>query len=307
MVLYLPTYVRAPAVVPLPYDLMSVATLVTDDEDQVHWRNGIQFQPQACEPAATTLAQCPVVTGFTKEATADGVPARGAMAFTTYATIPCSPVGNFWEEAITRVTAQLINGESRATSEVFWTGVVTTPGGGSDVVYPHLASDDNVFSSTGEVQLQTAATIVITGVDVVEGLGALEQALAECYGGRGVIHAPREVIPHFATNHLLERVGGRYETVGGNLAAFGPGYTGSGPNGSDAPAGMAWIYATGAVSVRKDPMVKITSDRIAGLDRSVNTLQLYAERTYVFSWDCCLFAALVDLGGIVTGDAGSAS
>jgi hypothetical protein len=59
------------------------------------------------------------------------------------------------------------------------------------------------------------------------------------------------------------------------------------------------MYATGAVFYfRGDVMV---NPRAESLDRSVNTVKMIAERTYVLGWDCCHFAVQTSLGGIPTG------
>lgn len=305
MALYLPTYVKAPTVTPLPYGLMSVVQMPTDDVDKVHWRNGVMYQPDACEAALSTSAQCPVVTGYGKEATSDGVPAKGAQPFTVYASIACTPVGNYWQEAQARVTAALTNGEARAVESVFWTGDIDAPAG--ETMYPHLAADAEVFDGTGDVLLQPAATVIVTGaVDIVEAIGLLEANLAECYGGQGVIHAPRAALAHMAANFLIEKSGQTIRTPGGTAVAFGGGYPGTSPAGATPASGTAWLYATGAISLRRSE-ITITSNRIQGLNRSVNTLQLYAERTYSIGWDCCLFAIPVSLGGVITGSANSAA
>lgn len=306
MAQYLPTYVRAPSVTPLPYGLMSVVQMVNDPD--IHWRNGIQYQPDVCDPAAVTLAQCPVVTGYTKDVTSDGLPTRGAQPFTVYADISCSAPGGFWEDAEARAVAALIGGEGRAVEETFWTGIVDTPVG--EVVYPHLAADTEVFDSTGIVLLQPAATVIVTGtVDIVEGIGLLEGALAACYPGVGVIHAPRAALAHMAANHLIQRVGPQMQTMSGTPVAFGAGYPnpGTGPDGIAPAAGTTWLYATGAITLLRDAEVKLTSSRAAALDRTVNTLRLIAERTYVIGWDCCLLALPVSLGGIITGSPNSAT
>lgn len=303
MAQYLPTYVRAPSVTPLPYGLTSVVQLI--DDPDIHWRNGIQYQPDVCETALVTLAQCPVVTGFTKTVTSDGLPARGAEPFTVYADISCSAPGGFWEESEARTIAALTNGEGRAVERVFWTGNADTPSGG--VVRPHLAEDTESFDETGQVLLQPAATVGVTGtVDIVEGIGLLEAALASCYPGVGVIHAPRATLTHMAANHIVERMGPRMQTLSGTPVAFGAGYPGTAPDGSTPPAGTVWLYATGAITMRRSE-VMLTSTRAAALDRSVNTLRLIAERTYVIGWDCCLLALPVSLGGIITGTALSAT
>lgn len=293
MVQYLPTYVRAPAFTSLPYGLMSVVQMPLDDTDKVHWRNGVQFQPDVCDAALTTQAQCPVVTGYGKDVTSEGLPTKGAQAFTVYADIECSAPGGFWEDSEARVTAALTNGEARAVEAAFWTGDIETPSGG--VLYPHLASNEAVYDDSDIVLLQPAATTIVTGaVGIVEGIGRLEAALAECYGGVGIIHAPRAALAHMAANFLIEKTGKQIRTVGGTPVAFGAGYPGTSPAGAAAAAGTGWLYATGAVSLRRSE-VTITSDRVAALDRSVNTLRLIAERTYVISWDCCLLAIPVTL------------
>lgn len=305
MAQYLPSYVQAPTATPLPYGLMSVVRMVTDDPDTVHWRNGIQYQRATCRAAESTIASCPVVTGFGKDATVTGVQTKGALPFTVYSSIACSPVGGFWEEAEERTVRGLIEGEARAVEDVFWTGDIDHPINTS--IFPHLASDTEVFASDGIVLLQPAALIPVTGtVDIVEAVGLLESRLGTCYGGVGVIHAPREALAHMSANYLLKEKGQQLQTMGGIPVAFGAGYPGTSPAGVQPPQGTVWMYATGAIDMRRSD-ITVTSTRIEGLDRSVNTLQLFAERTYVISWDCCLFAVQVSLGGVVTGTAGSAT
>lgn len=294
MAQYLPTYVRPPIVTPLPYGLMSVVQLVEDDIDRVHWRNGVQYQPYACEPGITTVAQCPVVTGFSKFPSTVGVQPKGAQPFTVYATIRCSPVGNFWEESEDRARAALVYGEARALEATFWTGHVTVPTG--TTIYPHLAANTTVFDSTGEVLLQQPAIEVSLGgpLDMVQGLGLLENDLYDCYGGIGVIHAPRSAMTSMFANRLVEKVGTRIVTRGGTPVAFSSSYIGTGPDGTPPAANSAWIYGTGAVFLRRSD-ITITSSRTEALNRQINTLQLFAERTYVIGWDCCLFAVQVSL------------
>lgn len=305
MALYLPTYVKAPTVTPLPYGLMSVVQMPTDDDDRVHWKNGIQYQRETCKAAESTIAQCPVVTGFGKTPTVTGVQTKGAQPFTVYASITCSPVGNWWEEAEARTVNALTEGEARAVEQVFWTGQIQHPSG--SVIYPHLAANAEVHSGDGIILLQPAALTPVTGaVDIVEAVGILESRLGTCYGSVGVIHAPREALAHMSANFLIEKSGQQIRTEGGTLVAFGAGYPGTSPAGVQPPSGTVWLYGTGAITLRRSE-ITLTSNRVQGLDRSVNTLQLFAERTYVIGWDCCLFAIPVTLGGVTTGAVGSAT
>lgn len=296
MVQYLPTYVAPPTFAPLPYGLMSVAQMPGGDSDQVHWKLGVQFQPDSCDDALTTVANCPFTNldDFTKDVTSEGVPAKGGTAFTVYADIECTPVGNFWQEAEARARAALTNNEPRAVEATFWTGEITT-GPAGETVYPHLAATTEVYGNGNDVLLQPAATVLVTGaVDITTAVGMLEGALADCYGGVGALHAPREVLAHMANAYLLKQVGPQLRTYGDIPIAFGAGYPGTSPAGVTPPTNTVWMYATGAVMLRRGNIV-ITSDRTQALDRSVNTERLFAERTYQISWDCCLFAVPVSL------------
>jgi hypothetical protein len=160
-------------------------------------------------------------------------------------------------------------------------------------VFPHLAADTEVFD--GDVVLQTVATPVVTGgADVAQALGLLEQQLADCYAGQGLIHVPRSVLPTLAAWNLIVERDGRLYTMAGNLVVAGTGYTGSGPDGTAPAAGTAWIYATGAAwGYRSDPYVTRLRD---SLDRTSNTLRMLAERTYLIGFECCLLAAHIVLG-----------
>lgn len=280
-------YVSPGTVTPLSYGLMSVATLV-DDTDQ-HWRAGIQYQPEICDDAQLTTDGCPVGDTPIKTFTSDGIPTIGAEPFTAYTWIDCSPIGNFWEEAEARTRTALLNGEARAVEAGFWTG---TTDAGPNTVRPHLAEDTAVFDPPGTL-VQPAAVISVTGAPLVVAIGALEDALGDCYGGVGVIHAPRQLGAHFADHTQIERTGAQLRTMLGTSVAFGAGYPGTSPAGAAATATSVWMYATGAVSVRRSA-VGLTSTRPEALDRTENNLRLIAERTYVIGWDCCLFAAEVN-------------
>jgi hypothetical protein len=179
--------------------------------------------------------------------------------------------------------------EAQQVEAAFWTGV----SGGQTVVFPHLAADAEVLDGQ-DIVLQTTATTCVTGADAAQALGELEQCLADCYAGQGVIHIPRVALPTLAAWNLIEERDGRLYTTAGNLVAVGSGYTGSGPDGTDPADGTAWIYATGAVfGYRGD--VQVTSPRDS-IDRSANTMRMIAERTYVIAFECCHLAAHIVLG-----------
>jgi hypothetical protein len=271
--------------------LLSVATLPSTEGDP-HWQAGVEYQPDVCDPAGVTTDGCPLGTIITKAPNVTGMQARGSDPFTVYADIQCSPVGSI-DEYQARTDAALTNGEARAVESVFWTGTA-----GAETIRPHLAEDTAVFDSRG-ILMQTAATVVTTGADIVEAMGLLEGELAECYGGVGVIHVPFTALAHLAANTLVVREGDQLRTtLGGTLVAAYSSNNRQGPTGADPAAGQAWLYGTGAITVRRGQIVH-TSALAEALDRSENTMVYIAERTYVISVDCdCHLAAQASLLGL---------
>lgn len=283
--------VDLPAVfTPLPYGLWD--TVQHPAATGPHWQQGITWV-ERCPVGDTTYDECTSVTGTGAPPAPPAKTAnveqgsRGATPFTVYAEFECSPVGV--ADAETVASDALDRVEQQQVEAAFWTGVA----GGQDVVFPHLAADTEVLD--GEVVLQTVASPVVTGGgDVAQALGALEQELADCYSGQGLIHVPRSALPTLAAWNLATVVDGRLVTPAGNLIVAGTGYTGSAPDGTAAADGTAWIYATGAAwGYRSDPYVSRLRD---SLDRTSNTIRMLAERTYLIGFECCHLAAHITLG-----------
>jgi hypothetical protein len=277
------------AFTPLPYGLWDTVQQVSGDGP--HWQQGITWI-ERCPTGDSTYDECLSVTGVgappsppAKTANVDQT-SRGALPFTLYAEFECSPVG--LAEAETDASHALVRVEQTQVETAFWTGAA----GGQAVVFPHLAADTETLD--GDIVLQPVASPAVTGADVAHALGALEQELADCYAGQGLIHVPRSVLPTLAAWNLITERDGRLYTTAGNLVVAGTGYTGSGPDGAAPAAGTAWIYATGAAwGYRSDPYVTRLRD---SLDRTSNTLRMLAERTYLIGFECCLLAAHIVLG-----------
>ncbi|MEU9323193.1 hypothetical protein AB0D91_05175 [Streptomyces canus] len=279
----------------LPYGLWD--TIQTPSSDGPHWQNGVTWI-ERCPTGDTTYDEClsdldsdatepppapPAKTANVEQAT------RGAMPFTVYAEFECSPVG--LGDAATVAGDALARVEQQQVETAFWTGVA----GGQEVVYPHLASDGEEFDGQ-DILLQPVASPAVTGgADIAQALGALEQELADCYHGQGLIHVPRSALPTLAAWQLARLDdAGRLVTPAGNLIVAGSGYTGTAPDGNTPADGTTWIYATGAAfGYRSD--VYVTPVR-ESLDRTSNTLRMLAERTYVIGFECCLLAAHIALG-----------
>lgn len=288
-----------PTFKPLPYRLLDAAEVV---DFTGHQKLGVTFTPEYCGPALVTDAVCVTGEGTPITPLEGGIPTRAGDPFLIRAWIDCSLIGT-GEEELRRRTLEALERNGPTTVEtVFWTG-------GPYGVSPHLAEDTAITITSGgsTVSLQTAATVITGTYDVVEGLGLLEEAMAGCYGGVPFIHVPRRASAHLAANHLVESEDGRMYTANGSTVVPGAGYARTGPDGAEAPAGQAWFYATGAVKIWRGAVEFTAHDAAELLGRSDNSTVLVAQQRYVIGWDCCHFAILISLGGIITGAVNSAS
>jgi hypothetical protein len=300
--------VDPPSFTPLPYGLLSTVEYPTPQPD--HWQQGITYEPlcgvNVSGVGGTTYDECIVVTGvgfappappdFTNNFTQSP---RGALPFTTFAEFDCATVGLV--NAQTLAERALSVAEPWQVERAFWTGFA----GGQPVVYPHLAANAQVLDVTG-ILLQTAA-VNVTGtssvgiagdlVNIETALGLLEAALANCYNGVGTIHVPQLLVPTMDAWGVIRTQGPVMKTLNGNKVAVGAGYPGTGPDGSARAGNTCWMYATGNVfGFRSDVRVRAPDSSAGSLDRATNTRKMIAERTYVLSWDCCLFAVQTALG-----------
>ena len=300
---------QGPLVTPEQFTLLDYVQWIADDDP--HWRAGITW-PSVCAGASTTYDICvssPVVTGQANPTKSDngGRDWRGATPFTVFTEIDCSPVG--WAQDAEGVVAEALRRfEHLQVEEVLSTGTVA---GVANIMFPHLSANALITdpNDTADllITLQPAAQVAVTGtVDVVEGLGIIEQQLADCYGGRGTIHVTLATFNQMVSQLIVFQRNNLWFTAKGNYVVPGSGYTGNAPDGSAAPAGTAWMYGTGPVfGYRTAP--KQVGNITESFNRGVNTLKIIIERTYVIGWDCCLAAVRVSTGGTVTGTASSAT
>lgn len=289
-------HVAPPTFTSLPFGLLNaLATEVRSPVDQ-HWRTGVTWR-SLCAQADTTFDECFAVSGTAgaappppgpKSETAE-IEYRGATPFTVYVEIDCSAPG-FWDDAQNLTEQAFARAEEHEIETAFWTGLAN----GRRVVFPHLAANVEILDNRG-ITLQTAATVIATGTPgLLEGLGELEGALADCYHGVGYIHVPREVIPFLADRMNLIQEGPRYRTPNGNVVVPGSGYANTSPAGVAAAEDTAWIYATGGIFIYRSAID--TTPPISTLDRSSNLVSVIAERTYVVGFECCHLAVNVSLG-----------
>jgi hypothetical protein len=270
-----PMYVDAPAVTPYLYGLFSVAQMPVDADE--HWQCGVEYEPQACGPAKTWADPCDddPLNPQAPKAADEGVALVTGSPFVVYAGFNCHLVGRSEADVQARAAQALALGEQRAVEQAYWTGEAGN--------YPLLADP---------------AAVVLGGgaVSPIAALGALEGYLGSNYGGIGVIHTPRAVVAWLSREGVLSRDRDRLVTDLGTWVAAGGGYAvNTGPDGTPAAAGTAWMYATGAVVVRRSP-VWLNPDSVAqALDRTSNLVHLLAERTYVITHECILAAVLTTI------------
>lgn len=292
-----------PKFYPLPYRLLDSA----DGPETLtgHQKLGLMFQSDDCSSPNEAVTACSVEFGAAKLATA-GPNWRGANPFVLYTWLDCGLVslGGTQAEATAELKRRTLaahrNNYQTIVEEIFWTG-------GAHTTHPHLAANAAVTEVSGgsTVVLQTAATLSVTSGnavrDPVEAIGALEEAMAGCYGGTPFIHMPRAGIAALTANRLVEAKGQRLVTKAGSVIVAAPGYPGTSPAGAAPTAGTTWVYATGSVKAWQSEPVWTARDAREFLGRNINDTVLILEQWFALAWDCCHFAIQMDLGGVIDG------
>jgi hypothetical protein len=267
-----------------------------------HTKLGTMYTADTCTFPLETSTVCASGVGAVKTTTGS-IPSRATDPFAIYTWLDCPLIGSSPDELMDRVRQGHANNAPTIVERIFWTG-------GALPTSQHLAEDVAITEVVGgsTVTLQTAA-IQITGTfDVVEAIGLLEEAMAGCYGGTPLIHVPRRATAHLVANHLIKEKGSRLYTVGNNsIVVPAPGYARTGPDGSTPAAGLAWFYATGSVRAWRTDVQIFAGQPSQYVVRATNDTTLIAEQRFMLGWDCCHFAILVNLGGVITGAVGSAT
>lgn len=121
----------------------------------------------------------------------------------------------------------------------------------------------------------------------------LEGALGDStIGYQGVIHAPRIV----ASSLKVKPVDDVLSTNLGTKVISGTGYSQMGPDGTLAPKGSAWMYATGPVTVLLGKTEIVPEKLNQAIDTRVNTISYHVDQPVGVVWATSdLFAVLVDL------------
>lgn len=258
--------VQAPTLTPARYGLGTAAEQAIENG---RINSGIAWEPNPCGPAHIDPALCGEAP--TERELVDGIGLDSAAPIVVYAGFTCRAVGLSEQQMLDRATRSLAT-EWVALEQAVW---------GTTAL--RLMNDE-----PGE------ETVVLspTPVSLARGLGLLEAHLGASYGGIGVVHAPRQVAAHAASAQLITTEPGRLTTVLGNRWAFGAGYANTGPDGTPAAAGTAWLVVTGAATYRRTPITHRPGRMQEAFNRGTNEIRAVAERTYVIAWDDCVRAAV---------------
>lgn len=235
---------------------------------------GIEYQPEVCGTPIGWSAVCPPAVPADKVPDLE-FPLVSGLPFTVLLGVPCRLVGTSLEELERRVVSAFTYNEQRAVEEIFWTGSL-----GNN----HLADPDCVDLTPAEGALS-----------IVAGVGKLESHLRSNYGGTGVLHAPTGLAAFAAAMNLI--VGtppAKLVTPLGTRWAFGAGYeVNTGPDGTPAPDGEAWIYATGQVSIIRSEVFVNPDDLRYAFNTRTNEVEIFAERNYAITTECVCAAIRV--------------
>lgn len=189
-------------------------------------------------------------------------------------------------DRIGRARRRLLACQSKIIAHEFWTG--------------EMADADalpNRFLAS-----PTANTVTNGSVSEANALACLEEALADCVCGTGMIHVTPGLMTHLAAAQVIQRFGNVFRTANDTIVVADKGYDGSGPDGQPAADGSVWAYGTDIVTVRLSSIDVLPSDdpedpgSMAMESAPTNTITFIAERLAAVTFDaCCHVAAEVNI------------
>lgn len=173
--------------------------------------------------------------------------------------------------------------EGPAIAREFWTGELADAAGFT--VNPRLAE------ATPEATDINAAA----AVSPLEALALLEDALADMLGGvPGVIHGTRAAITHMLDVGSIEASGDLLVSKFGTRLVGDAGYPGTGPDGTAADAGEAWLYGTARPTILLSAPVVLPDEGAAeAVDRDTNVITYQAERGFLTLLECGIVAVRI--------------
>lgn len=275
--------VQGPACVPSRFGLFSVAEI--EDRADGKWLMGFHHEELSCARVETRRLDCtPTNEPKTLDDDDRGVDFPESDPFVMIAPYECAvggslPLSTAWD----RAGARLDQSEARDLERIFWTGRDEA----DNVVRGTLGGDDAVDITPGT-----------EAVSITDGLALLESWAGENISCAPVIHAARGISTYMAERGLIAREGlNLYADGTGSRIAVGGGYLVSGPNNAAALDGEGWLFASGSIRILRGPkfFTPGAGEEAQAVDRQVNDITVYAERTYGIERACGLAAIRVKI------------
>jgi hypothetical protein len=292
-----PVVVDQPAVGTIRYGLFTAANGPLDLP--AHGSiGGVTYQEEHCGVAhLVAAASC---TGATIPPSIDACDGQATgLPFQVQAGIKLGSVSYNAAEVERRARIRLADNAQYVAEQAFW-------GGNADVQPVLQRWEFNGNTNTSNAGILDVTPTPGTAVTIEYGLGLLEDALSQ-YNYPGVLHARPLITPYLVERQLMplpqqgKAVTGKQYTPMGNVWSFGRGYANAHPvTGAAAAAGTAYIAATGAVTVWRDPDVYLNPPE-KSFDRSGNAWQTTAFQAYATTVDCVAFFVLVELDSMTRG------
>lgn len=267
-----------------PYGILSPATTVIEDSSY-YWLNefsyeigdsGVVVENQVINGGPNTAKATVVDNGDNKKNFRVYFPfdITASIQHSTFGTDPAHLLESA-KHALDIVTQKALESE-------FWNGTIAKQ--------LTMANDNRYLASAQAIDVTPTAG---TAVKPRYGQALLEEALGEStIGSQGVIHAPRIIASILKTDDEDGVLVTKLDTP----VIAGSGYSYVGPDGTIAPAGKAWMYATGPVTVRLGA-VNVTPDKLnQSVDTSINNIRYFVDRPAAITWSTTdLHAVLIDL------------
>ncbi|MGW6391215.1 cupin [Streptomyces sp. NPDC055103] len=263
---------------PLPHGILGGCATVKDVKN-VHELMGVEWLALGCCPVREWIDPCeddespgdespgsPPQKHFCRPATEHAAP------LTVYSGAECSALGWSYAEARAHAEATLELGEQQGLEAAFWR-------------YKLTADAIDLTPEAGPVS-------------IAQGVAVLEGCLAESYGGRGTLHVPAGAGALLGCCNLVREnpAKGTLETLVGNCVIIGAGYSAmnTGPGGTPAEPGTAWLYITGPLVIRRGSAETIPN-RSASVNIRTNDRRVIVERTYVVGTTCTVCAVQIQV------------
>jgi hypothetical protein len=259
-----------------PHSLLRAADTTRDADPD--WEKGLQYVPEAPGGYVARASWCSDAAAADVEHLTTVPDTVDYEPWEAEFRDPCElTVGYRAEEVTARLRRVADASESFVIARELWTGEVARAFG-----LP------NAYLANGP-------TVVSAGpVSPKRGIGLLEAAVGEALmGQQATFHVSRAARPYF---YELVKVGNLLYTNLDNLIVADAGYPGTPPDGEAAADGVAWIYATGQVVIRRSPLMMFASADAEVVDPANNRRYRRASKLVAATCDpAVLFAVPVTL------------